>query len=227
MNSTGHHRWRRDWLRKWLRTCDVCGRGKLQQRMVGVQCLYVSRLKEQAGKWHWPFAMWANCCRARRRRLQDDGGFPVNCGPVHMHAYGTADAMHKRCMNCWYFPVAMGSVLDLYACLRSFVGEPHATVVTACRSQDFGAACRKTIWDNECRGQGSHDNGDPCPCPPTAAWEAAALSSLSGTGNLRGGIVTGWTSWQVHFHLEKEKQRKNHGISSLTLLHMPGKQVSK
>ena len=147
MNSTGHHRWRRDWLRKWLRTCDVCGRGKLQQRMVGVQCLYVSRLKEQAGKWHWPFAMWANCCRARRRRLQDDGGFPVNCGPVHMHAYGTADAMHKRCMNCWYFPVAMDSGLDLYACLRSFVGDSHATVVTACRSQDF----RGCMQENDMR----------------------------------------------------------------------------
>lgn len=122
----GHHCWHGDWLREWSTACDVCGRGKLRYTQLcaprhgGGSCLYVSRLKEQAGKCNCPFAMWANCCRARRRRLQGDG-FPVNCGPVHMHPYWTADATHKRSMNCWYFPVVMDSALDIFMRDFSFV----------------------------------------------------------------------------------------------------------
>jgi hypothetical protein len=40
-------------------------------------------------------------------------------------------------MNCLYFLIVMDSVFDLYACLRSCIGDSHATVVAACRSQDF------------------------------------------------------------------------------------------
>lgn len=190
----------------------VRGSGKLQYattrtKACGVQCFYVRRLKEQGRHMALSvcLAMWASCCRARRRRLQDDGGFPVNCGPVHMH-------MHmKLLMLCTervrelliLFPSSWTvSLIFMRAFVRLLVSL-HVTVVTACRSQDF-QGWRKRIWDHECRGRGLSGAGK---------WEFMRPFHL--LNKLAAAVALG-KKCSVG---KKRKPNENHGSSSPRPLH--------
>ena len=60
----------------------------------------------------------------------------MSCGPVRMHVELLMLSAHKV-HELLILSRRHGQCLDLYACLRSCVGDSHVTVVAPCRSQDF------------------------------------------------------------------------------------------